>query len=287
MEKIAIITDSCGDVTLENREKHDIFVMPMVVQNGEEEYKDGITISAQEVYELQKDAILKTASPTGDDVLQTFAQVKNKGYTHAIIVTLASGLSGTFNAIRLLAQEQEELNIEVLDSKNGSIGYGAVVTILARLRDKGYSFKQLVDKGKKLIENSFPYFSIDTLEHLERGGRIGKATAFVGTLLKIKPILSFEKERGEIYVPAKVRGNKAVPGMLLQLVEEQIEKHSGEKFYIMVAHGGAPEAFQKLKRELQDKYPCALDILETQIGAALSTYLGCGLLGAGVVFDTE
>lgn len=160
-------------------------------------------------------------------------------------------------------------------------------TILARLRDEGYSFEQLVNKGKKLIENSFPYFSIDTLEHLERGGRIGKATAFIGTLLKIKPILSFEKEQGEIFVPAKVRGNKAVPGMLLQLVEQQIAEHPGQRFYIMVAHGGAPEAFVKLKNELQEHYPQALDVLETQIGAALSTYLGSGLLGAGVVFDVE
>lgn len=287
MEKIAIITDSCGDVTLENKEKYDIFVMPMVVQNGEKEYKDGITISAKEVYELQKNTVLKTASPSGEDIVRTFRQVQEKGYTHAIIVTLASGLSGTYNAIRLLAEEQSELIIEVLDSKNGSIGYGAVVTVLARYRDKGLSFEQLINKGKQLIKNSFPYFSIDTLEHLERGGRIGKATAFVGTLLKIKPILSFEKEQGEIFVPAKVRGNKAVPGMLLQLVEEQIAKHVGEKYYIMVAHGGAPEEFVKLKNELLKRYPQALDILETQIGAALSTYLGSGLLGAGVVFDVD
>ncbi len=287
MEKIAIITDSCGDVTPENREKHDIFVLPMVVQDGEKEYKDGITITAGEVYELQKTSVLKTASPMGEDVMETFRQVKEKGYTHAIVVTLASGLSGTFNAIRLLAQEQQELIVEVLDSKNGSIGYGAVATILARYRDAGQSFVQLVDKGKKLIENSFPFFSIDTLEHLERGGRIGKATAFVGTLLKIKPILSFEKEQGEIFVPAKVRGNKAVPGMLLQLVDRKLKEHPGEKYYIMVAHGGAPEEFGKLKKQLQEKYPQARDLLEAQIGAALSTYLGSGLLGAGVVFAEE
>lgn len=287
MEKIAIITDSCGDVTLQAREKYDIFVMPMVVLHGEKEYKDGITITAREVYELQKTDVLKTASPAGEDVLDTFKRVKEKGYTHVIIITLASGLSGTYNSIRLLAEEQEELKVEVLDSKNGSIGYGAVVTILAQYRDKGYSFEQLIAKGKMLIEGSFPFFSIDTLEHLERGGRIGKATAFVGTLLKIKPILSFDKVQGEIFVPAKVRGNKAVPGMLHRLVEEKIAENPGRKYFIMVAHGGAPEAFEKLKKELQEKYPEALDILETQIGAALSTYLGSGLLGAGVVFDAE
>lgn len=288
MERVAIITDSCGDVTLESREEHDIFVFPLVVSGAGKEYKDGVTITAQKVYELQKTTVLKTASPAGEDVLEIFRQVKVKGYTHAVIVTLSSGLSGTYNAVRLMAEEQEELVIEVLDSRNGSIGYGAVVTILARLRDKGYSFEQLVESGKRLIENSFAYFSIDTLEHLERGGRIGKATAFVGTLLKIKPILSIEKEQGEIYVPAKVRGSKAVQGMLLQLIESQITKHPGQKFYIVIAQGGAPEAFEQLKEKLQRCYKTeALDILETHIGATLSTYLGSGMLGAGVIFDAE
>ncbi len=285
MEKIAIITDSCADVTPEAKEKHDIYVVPMVVQNGDAEYKDGITITAEDVYELQKNACLKTASPTGSDVLDTFARIKAAGYTHAIMITLASGLSGTFNAMRLLAMEEEDLQVEVLDSKSGSIGYGAVVTILARYRDRGLSFAELLDKGRFLIANSFPFFSIDTLEHLERGGRVGKATAFVGGLLKIKPILSFEKEQGEIFVPAKVRGAKAVPGMLLRLVEGELEKHPGQRFYLMVAHGGAPEEFVKLKADVLERFPGAEDCLETRIGAALSTYLGKGLLGAGVIFD--
>lgn len=285
MEKIAIITDSCADVTVEDRAKHDIFVLPMIVLNGEKEYKDGVTITAQDVYEQQKTAVLKTASPAGEDVLNTFRKVKEKGYTHAIIVALSSGLSGTFNSLRLLAMEEEGLQTEVLDSKSGSIGYGAVVTILARFRDAGLSFGDLLAKGKFLLENSFPFFSIDTLEHLERGGRIGKATAFVGGLLKIKPILAFDKEQGEIFVPAKVRGAKAVPGMLLQLVEKQLELHKRQKYYLICAHGGAPEEFEKLKEELVVRFPDAVDCLDTTIGAALSTYLGKGLLGAGVIFD--
>lgn len=285
MEKIAIITDSCADVTAVDKEKYDIFVLPMVVQNGDKEYRDGITITAEEVYEQQKTAVLKTASPTGRDVQETFQKVKEKGYTHAIVILLASGLSGTYNSISLLAKDEENLTIEVMDSKNGSIGYGGVVTILARYRDQGMSFEALVNKARFLIENSFPYFSIDTLEHLEKGGRIGKATAFVGGLLKIKPILSFDKLQGEIFVPAKVRGAKGVPEMLLSLVKNQLDSHPGQKYYLVAAHGGAPEEFKKLKAELLKRYPEALDCLETKIGAALSTYLGSGLLGAGVIFD--
>lgn len=287
MDKIAIVTDSCSDVTQEMKEKYDIFVVPMVVQNGNTTYKDGIDITADDVYELQKTTVVKTASPEGDDILNTFKEVKEKGYTHAIVVALSSGLSGTFNSFRLLAMDEDDLQIEVLDSKNGSIGYGGIVTILARYRDLGMSFEELVEKAKFLIENSYPYFSIDTLEHLEKGGRIGKATAFVGSLLKIKPILSFEREQGEIFVPAKARGSKAVSGMLLSLVETQMNHHLGQKYYLIVAHGGVPEAFEMLKKELEERFPNAEDCLEAQIGSTLGSYVGKGLLGAGVIFDNE
>lgn len=103
-----------------------------------------------------------------------------------------------------------------------------------------------------IIQNTYVYFSIDTLEYLEKGGRIGKATAFVGSALKIKPILSFDKDNGTIYVPAKVRGNKKVKAQLIKLISKHIEENPERKFNIIVA--------------------------------ALSTYLGSGLLGAGIQF---
>ena len=284
MEKIAIITDSCSDVSKEYREKYDIYVLPMVVQHNEKEYKDGIDITAEDIYRLQENDILKTASPAGSDVLDTFEEIKKKGYTHAIVVSLASGLSGTFNSIRLMAMDEEDLTIEVYDTKSGSIGYGAIAVLLAKYRDEGLSFEELKQKALFLIENCFVYFSIDTLEHLQRGGRIGKATAFVGTLMKIKPILSFEKETGEIYVPAKVRGKKAVLPQLVSLVEKHITDHPDKKFFILTADGGSPKEREELETRLKEKFPQMEGFLTGKIGAALSTYLGSGLLGAGVVF---
>lgn len=284
MEKIAIITDSCGDVPQEYIDKYDIYVLPMVVLCNGKEYKDGITITAQEIYQKQVDQVVKTASPSGEDILQTFEMIQQKGYTHAIAILLSSGLSGTMNQVRLLSQTIENLEVRVLDGQSGSIGYGMVAIQLAKYRDQGLSFEQLVQKGNQLIEQTFAYFSIDSLEHLEKGGRIGKATAFVGGIMKIKPILSFEKGTGIIDVPAKVRGRKKVQSKLLDLIANLVESHPHQAFNIMVADGAMKEEHQQLEKQLKEIYPQMKLCVNTTIGGALSTYLGPGLLGAGIQF---
>lgn len=284
MEKIAIITDSCGDVSSEYQKEHAIFVLPMVVQTSDGEYKDGVTITAKEVYEKQKNEVLKTASPTGADICDLFEKVKAEGYTHAIVVTLSSGLSGTCNQVKLLAEMEEDLEVYVIDSKSGSVGYGAVAVLLAKYRDAGHSFEELVKIGEKLVLDSYVYFSIDTLEHLEKGGRIGKAAALVGGLLNIKPILSFDKEQGEIFVPAKVRGRKGLQPKLMELVETHIKEYPERQYWIVVADGGLTEEHVELEEKLKEKYPNCQGMLHGVIGGALSTYLGAGLLGAGIVF---
>lgn len=284
MEKVAIITDSCADVPQEYVEKYDIYVLPMVVLCDGEEFKDGITITAQDVYQKQIDRVVKTASPSGKDILNTFETIKQKGYTHAIAVLLASGLSGTMNQVRLLTQTIDDLEIEVIDSQSGSIGYGMVVMQLAMYRNQGLSFNQLVERGQKLVANTYVYFSIDSLEYLEKGGRIGKATAFIGGIIKIKPILSFEKGTGIIYVPAKARGRKKVQPKLLDLIASLVESHPHSAFNIMVADGAMEEEHQELENQLKELYPQMKLCVNTTIGGALSTYLGPGLLGAGIQF---
>lgn len=284
MEKIAIVTDSCADVPQEYKEKYDIYTVPMMITSNNRSYKDGIDILSEDVYKLQKTEILKTSSPQGNDVIATLETIKAKGYSHVIILTIASALSGTVNQIRLFAQDVENLVVEVFDSKSASIGNGVIVIEVAKLRDQGFSFSQLVQKIPDIINQTYVYFSIDTLEYLQKGGRIGKATAFVGGALKIKPILSFDKEDGMIYVPSKVRGNKKVKGQLIKLIAKKIEEHPHQTFNLVVADGGNEENHQLLEQELKELYPQVNDVINTQIGAALSTYLGSGLLGAGVQF---
>lgn len=287
MEKIAIITDSCGDVPQIYREKYDIYVMPIMIQCGDEEYRDGIDITAQDVYKRQKIDVLKTASPSGKDIVDIFEKVKKNGYRKAIAILLSGGLSGTSNQVRLFADNQNDIEVAVFDSKSGSIGYGSIAIQLAKYRDQGMTFVQLKEQALRLVEDTYVYFSIDTLEFLQKGGRIGKATAFVGSALKIKPILSFDKEKGEIDVPTKVRGSKKVPAKLIELVENAKKTNENRAFYLLVADGAMPEERELLEQQLKVKYPDYKGCIEAKIGAALSCYLGPGLLGAGIQFVDE
>lgn len=282
--KIAIITDSCADVPKELREKYDIYVLPMIISCQDGEYKDGINIHAEDVYEKLKTELPKTSTPTGEDIESLLNELKEKGYEKAIAIIISSGLSGTVNHVRL-GVEDAGLEVCVIDSLSASIGNGAIVIQAAMWRDAGVPYDELCSRVKKLCKTTKVFFSIDTLEYLQKGGRIGKATAMVGTALSIKPILSFDED-GEIYTPAKVRGHKLVEKKLLALVEEQVKapENTGKRYNLVVADGGAPAAREELEQKMKEMFPAYQEIFRAKIGAALSTYLGDNLLGAGVQF---
>lgn len=142
-------------------------------------------------------------------------------------------------------------------------------------------FEELKEKVERLIERTKVFFSIDTLKYLKRGGRIGKAAALAGTLLDIKPVMSFDED-GEIYAAAKVRSRKGVEKRLLQLMEDV--KREGCPYNLMVADGGAAEEREALEEKLKERFPDYQAIYRTKIGAALSVHLGPGLLGAGIQY---
>lgn len=283
-QKIAIITDSCADVPEDLREKYGIYALPMIISCQDGEYKDGVNIHAEDVYEKLKTELPKTSTPTGEDIASLLNGLEEKGYEKAVAIMLSSGLSGTVNHVRL-AVEDAGLEVCVIDSLSASIGNGAIVIQAAMWRDAGVPYDELCSRVKKLCKTTKVFFSIDTLEYLQKGGRIGKATAMVGTALSIKPILSFDED-GEIYTPAKVRGHKLVEKKLLALVEEQVKtpENTGKHYNLVVADGGAPAAREELEQKMKEMFPAYQEIFRAKIGAALSTYLGDNLLGAGVQF---
>ncbi len=286
-EKIAIITDSCADVPKDLEKQYGIYVLPMVISCQDGEYKDGIDIHAEDVYEKLKKEMPKTSTPTGEDIENLLEKLKQEGYDKAIAIMISSGLSGTVNHVRL-SVEDSDLEVCVIDSLSASIGNGAIVLQAAIWREEGLPYAELCEKVKGLCRDTKVFFSIDTLEYLQKGGRIGKATALVGTALSIKPILSFDDE-GEIYTPAKVRGHKLVEKKLLSLVEEyaNVFENTGRHYNIVVADGGAPEEGEELERKMKELFPDYHRLFRAKIGAALSAYLGPGLLGAGIQFVPE
>lgn len=280
-ERIAIITDSCADVPPELAKEYGIFILPMLINCADGEYRDGIDIQAQDVYERLKTELPKTSSPLGKDIIETFKEIKHQNYQKAVAIILSRGLSGSVDHIRLAAENEKDLEIAVFDSKTGSIGIGAIALQAAQYVKEGMAFEALLKEVPRLIENTTVFFSIDTLEYLQKGGRIGKATALAGTVLQIKPILSFDEE-GEIYTAAKVRGRKQVSSKLVKLLEERLKEN--RPYNLIVADGGAPEERAALEEVLKKRFPDYKMCYRAKIGATLSVYVGPGLLGAGIQF---
>ena len=284
MEKVAIITDSCSDIKKEYRELYDIHILPIQIQYDGKCYRDGIDITSKDIYAIQDEKLIKTSSPVGEDLFSLLDQLKENGYTHLIGLFLSGGISGTSNQMRLFCQTYDGLTCHVVDSQSASVGLGIIAIALAKYREEGKSFEELVRIADELCHQNYAYFSIDDLNYLQKGGRIGKASAFLGTTLKIKPILSFEKEKGEIYVPSKVRGSKKVKSKLIDLIENQVKENPHQKFVLAIADADNLEERNELEKMLKEHFAQLTYIIDGHVGAALSCYLGSGLLGVAIQF---
>ena len=283
-EKIAVITDTCCDLPQSVFKQYSIFCVPLVVTCGTESYRDNIDIEVEEVYARQKGENFKTSLPRPQDIADVYDAIARQGFTHVVVLMIAECLSSANNLMRIAAEEHPELTVRVFDSKSASIGLGALAVQTARYIDEGMSFYALCARVERLITDTVVWFSLDTLEYLQRGGRIGRATALAGSLLQIKPVLTFDRTDGMISTAAKVRGRRAVQPKLLELAQALVAAHPGEAYNLVVCDGNVPEEGAALEKALTRALPDARHILHGQIDATLAVHLGPNLLGVGVQF---
>ncbi len=279
-DKIAVITDSCSDILPELIQEYPIFTIPYTLTFSDGSYRDGVDIFPDEVYRRQVTDMPKTSLPSGAAILDTFRQIKEEGYNKAIAIMLSSGLSGCYQMMRLMAQDCDGLEVAVFDSMSGSLGQGAIVLTLCRLIEAGRSWEQLLALTPRLCKNTYAYFTVDTLEYLQRGGRIGKITAIAGTALGIKPILAFHPETGELTSIYKVRGRAAAMHKLVQVAVSNLQP--SKRYNIMWAHGASPEEGEKIAEELRAAAPDFEQEFYGEIDCTLASYVGPHLLGAAV-----
>ena len=279
-DKIAVITDSCADLPREMSERYPIFTVPYTLTFSDGSYRDGVDIFPDDVYCRQVTEMPKTSLPSGASIADIFQQVKQAGFRKAIAVMLSSGLSGCYQMMRLMADDCDGLEVAVFDSRSGSLGEGAIVLTLCRLIEEGRSWEQLVDLTPRLCRNTHAYFTVDTLEYLQRGGRIGKITAMAGTALGIKPILAFDPVTGELTSVQKVRGRAAAMQRLVQTAVADLRP--GKRYNIMWAHGGTPEEGRQIAQQLRVAAPDFEHEFDGEIDCTLASYVGPHLLGAAV-----
>ena len=266
-----IIVDSTSDLLPELQKQ--VRVVPLTVHFGNEEYIDGVTIDHHQFYEklVETDVHPSTSQATPIAFEKEYEKIKADGDC-AIVITLSSKLSGTYQSAMIAATEYE--NIYVVDSGSAAIGSGILVELALRLLSEGLDAKEIVEKLEEAKQKILIVALVDTLEYLKKGGRISKTVAIAGTVLNIKPVLAIEN--GEIQMLGKARGSKMGNNLLVQ----EIEKAGGVDFTkpVLLGYTGLSDALlQKYIVDSKHLWEKGLESVRyTTIGSVIGTHAGPG-----------
>ena len=274
--KTRIIVDSTADLVSECKSR--VSIVPLTVHFGQEEYIDGITIDHKTFYEklVESDVLPTTSQAAPDAFMKEFDKVKEAGDS-AVVITLSSKFSGTYQSAMIAAAEYE--NIYVVDSGSAAMGSGILTELALGLAEEGMDAfeiaRRLEEEKKKIVIVAL----VDTLEYLKKGGRVSKTVAFAGTVLNIKPVISVVD--GEIAVLGKARGSKMGNNLLVQ----EIEKAGGVDFSkpVLLGYSGLSDAL--LLKYIEDSkhiWEKGLhQVRYTTIGSVIGTHAGPGAVAVG------
>lgn len=274
--KIAVLVDSCTDVMPGQIDELGIFSVPVTIIYNDGEYRDKIDISIDEIYDRLPLETPRTSLPSGDIIIDTLDRIKQEGYEKLLIVSISSELSGTCNMMRVIAESYEGLEIHVIDTRSISYGAGAQAVLAAQLARQGLTMDEIISILEESIRESGIFFCLSTLEYLARGGRIGKVSAVLGSILKIKPVITCNAE-GAYAIAAKVRGRANAIAETIQLAVAQAKKHIACS--VAVIDGNAKEEAARVVLQLKELIPNCKSFIEGTVGPALGVHTGPGLLG--------
>lgn len=275
MAAVRIVTDSTADLPRELVEKYNITVVPLNVIFGQETYLEGVEMTAAEFYKkLARSPVLPTTSqPSPGEFVAAYRPLVEEG-AEIISIHISSLMSGTVQSARLAQEMLNYSRLEVIDSYGVSVMLGAMVLEAARAAERGCSWQEVIELVKSFKSRHKVFFTVDTLEYLQRGGRIGKATAFLGTLLNIKPVLTING--GEVFPWEKIRGINRALDRMTEIVQE--EMGAGTPLRCFITHGDAPDSMDELRQRLEERLNLA-ELLFTRVGPVVGTHAGPSITG--------
>ena len=274
---IKVITDSTSDLAPSVAAELGITVVPLNVHFGDETYRDGIDIGVDEFFErlVSSDSLPKTSQPSVGDFLK-FYEEAGSGSDGIVSIHIPAKLSGTYNSAINAAKEYQGSPVEVIDTGTVSIGLGLCAIIAARVAQAGGSQQEVADAARSAAQRMHVFFYLETLHYLEKGGRIGKAQAFLGSLLHIRPVL-FCRD-GEVHPLDKARTRAKAMARVVKAVSDL-----GDIEEAGVMHTTAPEDAELLAQEIRGIGGNDLNIITGRIGPVVGTYAGPGTVGTAVL----
>ncbi len=276
---VAVVTDSTAYLPSGLAERRDIRVVPIHVAVDGIASLDGVDLGASDlVAALGRRAAVRTAGPTPGELAAIYAEVLATGAEAVVSVHLSRALSGTWEAARLAAEQVDAERIRVVDSRSTGMGLGFAALAAACTATAGADAVAVYAAAESVADRTRTFFSVDTLEHLRRGGRISSASALLGTALAVKPLLHVAD--GRIVPLEKVRTATRARARLVELVAEAA---GDDPVDIAVHHLGAADRAAELVDRLHDRLPALGECLVSEVGAAIGAHCGPGTLGAVVL----
>ncbi|WP_226676676.1 DegV family protein [Rossellomorea aquimaris] len=274
---VKLFADSASDLPAAYFKEHNIELLPLKVHIDGQDYEDLITIEPETVFnKIREGHMPKTSQVSPDLFLTKFTELAEANQS-GIYVAFSSQLSGTYQTAVMIRDQVKEdypdLDLTIIDSKCASLGYGLVVMKAAELLQNGGTKEEIIQASRFNSEHMEHLFTVEDLEYLAKGGRVSKASAFLGGLLNIKPLLHVED--GKLVPIEKMRGKKKLLKRILELMEERGEDLSNQ--VIAISHGDDKELALEMKQLIQEKFS-PKDVYISIIGCAIGSHTGTGTL---------
>ncbi|MED0770950.1 DegV family protein [Bacillus siamensis] len=278
---IAVVTDSTAYIPKEMREEHHIHMIPLQVVFGEKTFREETELDWRSFYKEVKnhDELPTTSQPSFGELIALYEEL-GKTYDAVISIHLSSGISGTYNSAASANAMVDNIEVYPFDSEISCLAQGFYALKAAQLIKDGVdSPEEILKELEEMKKTVRAYFMVDDLSHLQRGGRLSSAQAFIGGLLKVKPILHFDNK---VIVPfEKIRTRKKAISRIFELFGEDASK--GIPMRAAVIHANREEEAADIIQELSGKYP-HVEFYNSYFGAVIGTHLGEGAIGIGWCF---
>jgi DegV family protein with EDD domain len=273
--KIAVVTDSTAYIPKEVREEYGIKMVPLNVIFGSESYREEVDLTTEAFYEeiKHREQLPKTSQPAIGEFVEMYEELA-KEFDAVLSIHLSSGISGTYQSAMSAASMVEGIDVYAFDTEISAIAQGFYVLEAAQMVRDGKEIPEIMSKLEAMQKSMKVYFMADDLSHLHRGGRLNAAQLVVGSVLKIKPVLTFEDKK--ITPFEKIRTRKKALKRITEIFAE--DAASGENIKVAVIHGNCEAEAIELKNELAAQYENA-DFEISYFGPVLGTHLGEGSIG--------
>ena len=285
--KIAVVTDSTAYLSPEQIKENDIHIVPIPFIVDGQSYDEGIDITTEEFYEKLRtsETFPSTSQPPIGKLIELYESLGDQGYDAVISIHLAGTISGLVQTLETVKDTVDNIQVVPVDSEITVLLMGYLAIEAARMAKQGKNLDEILARLDHLKKTINEYFVVDDLQNLVRGGRLSNAAAFVGSVLKIKPILTFDDETDKIVAFDKVRSSKRA----LKRVEDLFEEDTKDLTYpikMIVIHANNEEAAKEWQAKLAKKYPNnSIEI--SYFGPVIGTHLGENALALGWMEDID